>query len=230
MNEWAEARVRGDAAFLEGFYAKEVKLTTMNGSVVKRAAHIAASSSKANLPEAIKDEDLSVSVYPDTAVMTGLEHIRGTYGGRTTEFAFRFTNVLVQRDGRWQLVAHQATVAPALPGQVAPEVEIYQQGPGVVMPKVIHMVEPSYTEPARKRKIKAVVRVEVVVDADGHLREPHVVKSAASTYSDPEDRDAALTLDPMAIDAVRLYTFSAGTFHDKPVPVLTVIETYFDVH
>jgi hypothetical protein len=33
----------------------------------------------------------------------------GTYKGRAGEMALRFTNTLVRRDARWQLVAHRST-------------------------------------------------------------------------------------------------------------------------
>jgi TonB family protein len=104
---------------------------------------------------------------------------------------------------------------------------VFRQEPGVVMPKATHFVEPSYTEEARRRKIRGTVRVEVVVEADGHLREPHVLKSAADDYSDPKDREAAYTLDQKAIEAVSQYSFVPGTFHDKPVPIAVTVEVYF---
>jgi TonB family protein len=101
---------------------------------------------------------------------------------------------------------------------------VFRQEPGIVMPKVTHFVEPSYTDEARKRKIRGTVRVEVVVEADGHLRTPQVLKSAADADSDPRDRDAAQTLDQKAIEAVSQYSFVPGTFHDKPVPIAVTVE------
>jgi ketosteroid isomerase-like protein len=52
---------------------------------------------------------MKISVYGDSAVLTGVEHLKGTYKGVFGEGAIRFTNVFVRRDGRWQLVAHQGT-------------------------------------------------------------------------------------------------------------------------
>ena len=49
--------------------------------------------------------------YGDTAVVTGLDHLGGTYMGNYGEMYLRFTDVLVKRDGRWQLVIQQATRA-----------------------------------------------------------------------------------------------------------------------
>ena len=41
QNEWATARIDGDVAFLETLYAKEFRITSMNGSVVESDADIA---------------------------------------------------------------------------------------------------------------------------------------------------------------------------------------------
>jgi Ketosteroid isomerase homolog len=60
-------------------------------------------------PEYIHDVDLKVTPYGDTAVVTGVENLKGTYKGRPGEMSLRFTNVLVWRDNRWQLVSHQST-------------------------------------------------------------------------------------------------------------------------
>ncbi len=102
-------------------------------------------------------------------------------------------------------------------------------GPDIVRPKITHLVEASFTEEARKRKIRGTVRLEVIVEADGRIRPPHVIKSAAEAYSDPADREAARTLDQRAIDAVNQYTFSPGTLHGKPVPLAVTVEVSFQM-
>jgi ketosteroid isomerase-like protein len=50
-----------------------------------------------------------VTTYGDTAGVTGVDHIGGTAFNRYGEMYLRFTDVLVKRDGRWQLVVQQAT-------------------------------------------------------------------------------------------------------------------------
>jgi len=109
QNGWATARIKGDVAFLENLYAKEFRITAINGSVVERDADIAVFASREMKPEYIRDEDMKVSVYGDAAVVTGIENLKGTYKGMPGEFSVRFTNVFVRRDGRWQLVAGHGT-------------------------------------------------------------------------------------------------------------------------
>lgn len=109
QDEWATARVKRDVPYLERLYAKEFRVQSMNGSVVERDDDIANFASGALKPEYVKDEDMKASVYGDTAIVTGIEKMGGTYKGNRGDFVVRFINVYVRRDGRWQLVAHQST-------------------------------------------------------------------------------------------------------------------------
>lgn len=109
QHEWATARIKGDVAFLEKLYAREFRITAMNGSVVERDADIAVFASRDMKPEIIEDEDMQVSRYGEAALVTGREHVKGTYKGNPGDFRLRFTNVFVRRDGRWQMVTHHST-------------------------------------------------------------------------------------------------------------------------
>lgn len=112
QEEWAAARVKRDVAYLERLYAREFRIQSMNGSVVERDADIANFASGTLKPDFVRDEDMKVAVYGATAIVTGIENVGGTYRGNYGEFSLRFMNVFVQRDGRWQLVAHQSTQIP----------------------------------------------------------------------------------------------------------------------
>jgi ketosteroid isomerase-like protein len=109
QDQWAAARVRRDAPFLERFYAKEFRVTALSGAVVDRAADIANFASGELKPEQVSDDDMIATVYGDVGIVTGREYMKGTYKGRFGEFTVRFTHVYVRREGRWQLVTHQST-------------------------------------------------------------------------------------------------------------------------
>jgi ketosteroid isomerase-like protein len=119
QDEWALARIKGDVDFLERFYAQELRLQVMDGSVVERKDDIAMFDRTRRgdrdtiKPEFIQDVDMKVSTYWDTAVVTGVENLKGTYKGKLGEMALRFTNVFVRRDGRWQLALHHSTPVQA---------------------------------------------------------------------------------------------------------------------
>jgi ketosteroid isomerase-like protein len=106
---WRRARIEGDTAFLERFYAWELRIQDSDGSVIERDTDIALFATRRVRPEVITAEELQVKLYGDVAVVTGLDHVKGTYLGVSGEGRLRFTDVLVRRDGRWQLVANQGT-------------------------------------------------------------------------------------------------------------------------
>jgi ketosteroid isomerase-like protein len=57
---------------------------------------------------AIQDE-FTVRVYHDTAVVWFTLHLVGTRQGQRAELTLRFTDVWVNRDGRWQCVSTHST-------------------------------------------------------------------------------------------------------------------------
>lgn len=108
QHDWAEARKNADMHFLESFYASEFTVGVMNGGESSRAKDLAMFSSGDLKPTTIDDTEMHVYVYGESAMVTGLEHLEGSYKGHTGQFDLRFTNVFVHRDGRWQIVRHQA--------------------------------------------------------------------------------------------------------------------------
>jgi hypothetical protein len=80
---WAAARRKGDVAFLEKLYAKELLITGADGMLVERDTDIGLFARKEGKPQSIEDDDLKVSVQcPDVAMMTGRETPEGTWKGR----------------------------------------------------------------------------------------------------------------------------------------------------
>lgn len=107
--DWADARVKGDAAFLERFYAPDLEIGQMQGGLVNRNDDIALFAAKQIVPEYIHDTDIKVRLYGDTAIVTCIENLKGTYRGYPGQYSLLMLNVLVYRDHRWQLVASQST-------------------------------------------------------------------------------------------------------------------------
>lgn len=111
QDQWAKARIAQDVGFLESFYRPDFRVLSMDGGEVSRADDIANFATKILKPESIVDRDMDVRIYGDTAVVTGLEDLRGTYRGNAGAFTLRFTNVFVYEDSQWRLAHHHATPA-----------------------------------------------------------------------------------------------------------------------
>ena len=101
------ANVRRDKAFFERVEADEFTFTDSGGGVTTKAEDVASLDKPAGEFKLISYEvdDMKVSVYGKTAVVTG--RTTTTLKGKDREIVnkSRFTDVFVRRDGRWQIVA-----------------------------------------------------------------------------------------------------------------------------
>jgi len=117
--------------------------------------------------------------------------------------------------------------APAEPPSPNPDVSvIHQVGGGVTPPKALSIPEPSFTPLARKQRVSGIVTVQLIVDAQGNPQYVHVSKSLADSV-DQKHREAALSLDQAALDAVKQYKFAPATIDGKPVAVYLNVEVNF---
>ena len=66
QSAWATARISHDIAFLDKFYAKDLQLNVMDGSVAARKDDIALFASGVIKPEVIEDRDLEITIYGNT--------------------------------------------------------------------------------------------------------------------------------------------------------------------
>ncbi len=92
---------------------------------------------------------------------------------------------------------------------------VFRVGGGVSQPVVIFRVDPEYSEEARKAKYSGTVMLSVVIDAEGHARDVHVLKSLG------------MGLDEKAMEAVAKWKFRPGFKDGKAVNVRAQIEVNF---
>ncbi len=94
------------------FLAPEWSVIHITGAIITKTEALASCRKPAASIESITIEVMSVRSYGDTAVVTG----RTTFvvgGTSPLTVTLRFTDVFVRRDGRWRVVASQATrIAP----------------------------------------------------------------------------------------------------------------------
>jgi TonB family protein len=88
-----------------------------------------------------------------------------------------------------------------------PHEKIYSVGNGVTPPKLIHAVDPQYSDEARKANYGGICVVRLIVDATGNPQHAYVY------------RPLGMGLDQKAIEAVRQFRFEPAMYQGHPVPV-----------
>ena len=82
------------------------------GKFINKAALMAELKDDSDTYKSARNEKLNVRICgPSTAVVTGSARARGaTKDGKSFDRTYRFTDTWVERDGKWQCVASQASI------------------------------------------------------------------------------------------------------------------------
>ena len=96
---------------------------------------------------------------------------------------------------------------------------IYRPGSGVSVPQVTKQVKADYTSEARANRIEGTVTLDVVIKADGVVRDVTVAGSLDSIYG----------LDRNAVAAMKQWEFKPGMKDGKAVPVRVSVEMNFSL-
>lgn len=92
---------------------------------------------------------------------------------------------------------------------------VFRIGGGVTQPRLLHKVEPEYSEEARKASYQGTVLLAVEVWEDGLAHNIRVLRSLG------------LGLDEKAVEAVKRWKFAPGKKDGKPVRVAAQIQVNF---
>jgi ketosteroid isomerase-like protein len=107
--DWDAAFHRHDAAFIDRILADEFIVTYDNGVRADRNLELElAKSLNENIESSTMDEFI-VKEFGNTAVVWFTLHLVGPVNGERVQNDYRFTDVFVLRDGRWQCVSSQST-------------------------------------------------------------------------------------------------------------------------
>ena len=106
---WNEAFYTRNIAFIEKVLADEFVATYDDGSRGDRAKELALAAGFNQQVESSIQDEFTVKVYGDTAVVWFTLHLTGIRQGERAEVTLRYTDVFVMRDGRWQCVSTQST-------------------------------------------------------------------------------------------------------------------------
>ena len=110
QQQLARAWVERDRAFIERVLAPEWSVTQGDGTIRSRAAvlHDTFVVGTASVESMIVD-DVTVTLFGDTAIVRGRTHATGVVGGQRGSARLRFTDTFIKRSSGWQAVASHAT-------------------------------------------------------------------------------------------------------------------------
>ena len=108
-SDWGDAFERRDMAALDRLMADEYVLTDPLGHVRNKIETLAAIETNDVDFESTQSDDVNVTIYDDTAVVTGRSTFRGRYKGWSMSGCYQYTDVLVKRNGSWKAVGSHIT-------------------------------------------------------------------------------------------------------------------------
>ena len=108
--KWNDAYKRGDIAAMNSLLANEFIITVEDGHTFSKAGYIAQLGGGTTLVGLSEMSDLKVRVHGNAAVVTGAYHEKGTIKGKPYEYHDRFTDVWMNLDGRWQVIASHYSI------------------------------------------------------------------------------------------------------------------------
>ena len=114
--DWDTASRSRDVQFIERLLADEFIATYADWGRGDKAEELARAAQFDQQIESSTLDDFTVKIYGDTAVVWMTKHLVGPSKGQRLKLTFRYVDVFVLREGRWQCVASQsAKVTAATP-------------------------------------------------------------------------------------------------------------------
>jgi len=109
-NEWTAAYERHDVESMASFLADDFIITVEDGNTYSKSGYIAHTGDSSVHIELAKMSDLTVRMHGKTAVVTGAYHEKGNSKGKPYEYRDRFTDVWMDINGKWQVVASHYSI------------------------------------------------------------------------------------------------------------------------
>jgi ketosteroid isomerase-like protein len=103
------AFLNADLAAVEKLLAPEFTLVSSTAQVQTREEVLAEIRAKDPQYEVFRNHSMTAHVFKDAAIVQGITTVKGTSGGASFNVDVRFTDTLIRRKGRWQLVVSHVT-------------------------------------------------------------------------------------------------------------------------
>ena len=109
-NKWNAAYKRGDIATMESLLADDFIITVEDGSTLSKSGYIAHNGDSTVHVEVTEMSDLKVRMHGNIVVVTGAYHEKGLSKGKSYEYRDRFTDVWMNINGTWQVIASHYSI------------------------------------------------------------------------------------------------------------------------
>lgn len=107
-----EAMCRRDIPALNALLADDLVYTHSSARLDSKQSLIKGMESGTTVYTSVEPSDVKAQDFGDTVVLTGAARIQVTTNGRPIQFGVRFTDIYVNKNGQWQMVAWQSTRLP----------------------------------------------------------------------------------------------------------------------
>ncbi len=110
IQKYRSALLQRDIPMLEKIWADDYVFVNASGEVLTKAQRLSNLKSGATSLDSIKqEENITVRVYQNSAVVTSRVTLKGQYSGKQISGQYRSTLVWVKGPAGWQLVSNQLT-------------------------------------------------------------------------------------------------------------------------
>lgn len=110
---WNQAEMKQEVGAVDSLLADSLVYTDYDGTFMNKKEYVKWVVAPQQKADHIYDEGLSVQVYGNAAVATGIYRESGTNKGKPYVIRSRYTDTWIKRGGVWQCVASQSTLIPA---------------------------------------------------------------------------------------------------------------------
>jgi ketosteroid isomerase-like protein len=107
---WNEAQVNRDAAALDALVSSRFINTEWDGEVSDKQKFLADIRDPLFKPTQATIQDLKVTFFGETAIVTGIYHTKGSYESKPYDHIGRFTDTWINDGGKWQCVASHTSL------------------------------------------------------------------------------------------------------------------------
>lgn len=108
-NELVGAVLRRDSSALRRILSDDLTFVTPFGDLFDKEAVADIGANEDLVNDSIEIEDVRVRVYGEAAVVTGRATLKARVRDLDLSGQYRYVRVYARQDGRWQVVAYQAT-------------------------------------------------------------------------------------------------------------------------